>query len=205
MSDFSIRMNGDDGLAPPVDLFPLRPDPKGPKTIAILLILGGVLMCFVGYGDIQLSGAEDLTQDELDTLLTNVRNQGENISDEEYQDFHDEVQETSAYSIRGWSVLTGGVLVVSGGIVLLLLRSLGSKLALGGAMISLVGGVYANNKIAEVSELMLPDSLVLANELMMYLCGVCMVMCAAMAALPLVNASARAALDNKVELIIEEE
>ena len=31
MSDFSIRMNGDDGLAPPVDLFPLRPDPKGPK------------------------------------------------------------------------------------------------------------------------------------------------------------------------------
>ena len=162
-------------------------------------------MCTVGYGDIQLSGAEDLTQDELDTLLTNVRNQGENISDEEYQEFHDEVQETSAYSIRGWSVLTGGVLVVSGGIVLLLLRSLGSKLALGGAMISLVGGVYANNKIAEVSELMLPDSLVLANELMMYLCGVCMVMCAAMAALPLVNASARAALDNKVELIIEEE
>ena len=47
--DVSIRMKDDDGLAPPASLFAPRPDKKGPKTIAILLIMGSVLMLLVGW------------------------------------------------------------------------------------------------------------------------------------------------------------
>ena len=48
--DVSIRMKDDDGLAPPASLFAPRPDKKGPKTIAILLIMGSILMLLVGWG-----------------------------------------------------------------------------------------------------------------------------------------------------------
>ena len=41
--EFSIRMKEEDGLAPPASLFAPRPDKKGPKTIAILLIFGSLL------------------------------------------------------------------------------------------------------------------------------------------------------------------
>ena len=50
--DVSIRMKDDDGLAPPASLFAPRPDKKGPKTIAILLIMGSILMLLVGWGDV---------------------------------------------------------------------------------------------------------------------------------------------------------
>ena len=60
--ELSIRIDGDKGLAPPVDLFAVRPDRKGPKTIAILLILGSLTMIFAAYGDISLANTEDLSQ-----------------------------------------------------------------------------------------------------------------------------------------------
>ena len=47
--DFSIRMKDDDGIAPPASIFAPRPDKKGPKTIAILLIFGSLLMIVIGY------------------------------------------------------------------------------------------------------------------------------------------------------------
>ena len=74
--DFSIRMNGDDGLAPPASLFAPRPDKKGPKTIAILLIMGAaILMILVGWGDIQNSMADDFPDADLDAILDNYQNQ----------------------------------------------------------------------------------------------------------------------------------
>ena len=65
--DFSIRMSDDDGMAPPASLFAPRPDKKGPKTIAVLLVLGSLLMGFTALGDIQLSLSDELSQEELDT------------------------------------------------------------------------------------------------------------------------------------------
>ena len=47
--DVSIRMSSDDALAPPMSLFAPRPDKKGPKTIAILLVLGSILMLITGW------------------------------------------------------------------------------------------------------------------------------------------------------------
>ena len=123
--EFSIRMNEEEGLAPPASLFAPRPDKKGPKTIAILLIIGSLLMGATAIGDFQSSQADDLPQEELDRLLTNVRtSNGENITDAEYQDYHDEVRDSGAYTIRGGSVMVGAMLILVGGIMLFRLRSM---------------------------------------------------------------------------------
>ena len=204
--DFSIRMSSADSLAPPADLFATRPDRKGPKTIGLLLVVGSIMMILAAYGDISLANTDQLSQEELDALLTNVREaNNQNITDEEYQEFHDEARDSGAYSLRGWSVLVGGLAVAVGGIQIFRLKSIGVKLALGGATIAAIGGVYANYMIYNISVDMLPDALILANKISGYLCGICMVVCAATSALPILNASARAALDQKVELFVEDE
>ena len=203
--EFSIRMKDDDGIAPPASIFAPRPDEKGPKTIAILLIIGALLMGFTSFGDIQMSFTDDLSQEELDTLLSNVRNNGENITDEEYQDYHDETRDQGAYSLRGWSVFVGAVLILLGGVLLFSLNVNGPKFALAGSFIAAAGGLYANWTIYTVSLEMLPPSLILANKILGYFCGSCMVICASLAALPLFNAAARAALSQNVTLITEEE
>jgi len=204
--DLSIRIDGNKGLAPPVDLFAVRPDRKGPKTVAILLILGSLTMIVAAYGDLSLANTEDLTQAELDALLTNVREANkQNVTDEQYQEFHDEARESGAYSIRGWSVMIGGLAIGIGGFFLFKLNSVGVKYAISGATIAAIGGIYANYLIYNISLDMLPEALILANKISGYLCGICMVICVATSALPVVNASARAALDQKVELVNEEE
>ena len=49
---FSMRMEGDDAVpTPPVDMFAVRPDRKGPKTVAILIIFGALLLAYQAYGD----------------------------------------------------------------------------------------------------------------------------------------------------------
>lgn len=203
--DVSIRMNNEDSLAPPASLFAPRPDKKGPKTISILLIMGSVLMLLIGWGDIQNSMAEDFPDADLDAILGNYQNQDINITEEEYQEYHDDVRDDGAYSVRGYSLMVGGALVLSGGFLLFRLNMLGVKLSLAGSIIGLIGGFGGTWMMVQVSEKMLPEEVTKITELMSYLCGVCMLMCVALAALPLLNASARAALNQNVTLVNEEE
>ena len=200
----SIRMT-DDGLAPPASLFAPRPDKKGPKTIAILLIMGSILMILTGWGDIQNPMAEDFPRADLDAILDNYQNQDINITEEEYQEYHDEVRDDGAYSVRGYSLLIGGGLVLAGGVFLFRLNMLGVKLSLAGSTIGLLGGFGGTWMMVQVSGELLPDEVTTITELMSYLCGVCMAICIALAALPLLNASARAALNQNVSLVNEEE
>ena len=203
--DVSIRMNNEDSLASPASLFAPRPDKKGPKTISILLIMGSVLMLLIGWGDIQNSMAEDFPDADLDAILGNYQNQDINITEEEYQEYHDDVRDDGAYSVRGYSLMVGGALVLSGGFLLFRLNMLGVKLSLAGSIIGLIGGFGGTWMMVQVSEKMLPEEVTKITELMSYLCGVCMFMCVALAALPLLNASARAALNQNVTLVNEEE
>ena len=203
--DVSIRMNNEDSLAPPASLFAPRPDKKGPKTISILLIMGSVLMLLIGWVDIQNSMAEDFPDADLDAILGNYQNQDINITEEEYQEYHDDVRDDGAYSVRGYSLMVGGALVLSGGFLLFRLNMLGVKLSLAGSIIGLLGGFGGTWMMVQVSEKMLPEEVTKITELMSYLCGVCMLMCVALAALPLLNASARAALNQNVTLVNEEE
>ena len=57
----------------------------------------------------------------------------------------------------------------------------------------------------ETSGDILPDGVTEITRLMSYLCGVCMSICVAMSLLPLLNSSARMALQNNVTLVTEEE
>ena len=206
MSDgFSIRMNNDDGIAPPMEAFQPRPDKKGPKTVAIILILGGVLLAVIGYGDITMALADDLAQEEIDLALAQPRSGGENITDSEYQQFHDKARDSGAYLIRGSSMFIGGTLITIGGILLFRLNSLGPKLASGGACLSFVGGVTGSWLVKSASEILPSPTLQLANEIMVYLCATCTLLCCALAILPLFNAASRAALDQNLSVRIEEE
>ena len=203
--EVSIRMKDDEGLAPPAFLFAPRPDKKGPKTIAVLLVMGSILMILVGWGDFQNSRADDFPDADLDAILENYNNQEINITAEEYQEYHDELREDGAYSVRGYSLMIGGVLVLVGGIMLFSLNKTGVKLSLAGSIIGLAGGFGGTWMMTQVSSEMLPKEVTTVTELMSYLCGVCMLVCVALAALPLLNASARAALNQGVTLVSEEE
>jgi len=203
--DFSIRMSGDDGLAPPASLFSPKPDKKGPKTIAILLILGSILMILIGWGDVQNSMADDFPEEDLDPILENYENQKLNITADDYQEYHDEVRDSGAYSVRGYSLLVGGLLVLSGGFILFRLNILGVKLSILGSVVGLIGGFSGTWMMVGVSEEILPEGVTEITRLMSYMCGLCMSICVAMALLPLLNSSARMALQQKITLVTEEE
>ena len=203
--DFSIRMKDDDGIAPPASIFEPRPDRKGPKTIAILLILGSILMVVIGFGDIQNSMAEDFPDADLEPILENYQNQEIDITEEDYQEYHDEIRDDGAYSVRGYSLMIGGILVLVGGFMLFRLKLLGVKLAITGSLLGLIGGFAGTWMMVDVSGEILPKGVTEITRLMAYMCGVCMAICVALAALPILNSSARMALNEKVTLVNEEE
>ena len=114
--EVSIRMNDDDDIAPPAFIFAPRPDKKGPKTIAILLIMGSLIMILVGWGDIQNSMRDDFPEEGND-IISNFENNDEvNVTIDDYQEFHDEIRDNGYYTIRGYSLTIGGGLLIVGGV-----------------------------------------------------------------------------------------
>ena len=98
------------------------------------------------------------------------------------------------------------MLLLVGAIYLLQLRAIGSILATIGASIGFLGGIIGSYLVNEASIDNLAEPLLLTYELFMYLCGVCMFVCTAFAALPLVNARSEPLIkNNKVEIITESE
>ena len=184
----------------PVDLFPPRADKKGPKTIAIILIMGSLLMIMVGFEDIQNSNREDF--EDAKSQVENYQNLEVNVTEEEYQEYHDEVRDSGAYSVRGYSLLIGGIMVFVGGFMLYTLKSLGAKISTLGSGIGLIGGFYGSWMMSDTSG-MLPPEVAQTFEFLSYICGTCMLLCFAMSILPLINASARLALDQKVKLEVD--
>ena len=73
---FSMRMEDEDSVpTPPIDMFAIRPDTKGPKSVAVLIMLGALLLAFQAYGDYQLHSATDLSDEEVNALLTTPNSQ----------------------------------------------------------------------------------------------------------------------------------
>ena len=189
------------------DMFAVRPDRKGPKTVAILLLLGGIFFAILGYADLSNHGSEALSDSQIDTLINVPNQQGENLSIEQFQEFHKGVNEENGYLIRGASLGLGSILVIVGSVMLYLMKPLGGKLALAGSTIALVGGIFGNVVIHDAAKEHLQDSMLIQTyEITGYLCGVCTFLCGALALLPLINARARLAFDeaNAVELVQDE-
>ena len=193
---FSMRMSENQPEHIP-DMFPIRPDTKGPKSVGILLIFGAIFLFFQAYGDVSLHQAEDLSTAEVEMLLVTPNSQGdgsENVSIEQYQEFHDAARESGGYALRGYGLGVASIMLFVGGILLFLLKGSGAKLALGGAFTGMASGIGGSLLVKGAADTHLVGVLLLTYEITAYFCGVCMFMCAGVAALPLINARARLAL-----------
>jgi len=199
--DFSIIMD-DEEASVPSDIWgdiPIKADRRGPKTIAVLIFLGGLLILFQAYTDYTTHGLEDIPESEVERLLETPNSQSDTpITPEEYQQFHDDARDSNGYLIRSIGLFISGTLVTIGSINLFRLLSSGPKIATLGAGIGFVTGLYGSHLIRVASDENLSGALLLTYEIFTYLCGTCMFLCGAFSALPLINARARAALDNKV-------
>tara|TARA_B110000483_G_C18201534_1_gene545465 strand:- start:4008 stop:4664 length:657 start_codon:yes stop_codon:yes gene_type:complete len=208
---FSMRMdeNQPESEIPP-HVFAIQPDSKGPKSIGILLILSALLLFGLAYGDISLHQAEDLSNEEVELILSTPNSQGdgtEDISVDQYQKFHDAARDSGGYAIRGYGLGLAGIMILFGGVMLLSLKGAGAKLAVGGGILGMASGISGSLLVKGAADANLIGVLLLTYEITTYLCGVCMAMCIGLAALPLINARARLALypENKVQLKIDTE
>ena len=188
------------------DMFAIRPDHKGPKTVAILLIVFSIFLGFVAKADLDLAGTEQVSDAYMEQILETPNQQGDNVSFEEYQSYHQEVNDNNGYLIRGVSLAIGSVAGIVGGTLLYRMKPIGGKLALSGALISFVGGIVGNMIFYDAAQLHLRGTIQDNAEYFGYACGICTFFVAALALLPLINARARLAFAevNKVELIQEE-
>jgi hypothetical protein len=189
-----------------VDMFAIRPDHKGPKTVAILLIVFSIFLGFVAKADLDLAGTEQVSDAYMEQILETPNQQGDNVSFEEYQSYHQEVNDNNGYLIRGVSLAIGSVAGIVGGALLYRMKPFGGKLALAGALISFVGGIIGNMIFYDAAQLHLRGTIQDNAEYFGYACGICTFFVAALALLPLINARARLAFAevNKVELLQEE-
>ena len=197
--DFSIIMD-DNETSTPSDIWddiPIKPDRKGPKTIAVMIFIGGLLILFQAYSDFTANRLEDVPDSEVERLLETPNSQSETpITPEQYQQFHDDARDSGGYLIRSIGLFISGGLVLFGSVNLFRLLSSGPKIATLGAGIGFASGLYGSHLIRVASDDNLGGALLLTYEIFTYLCGTCMFLCGAFSALPLINARARAALDN---------
>lgn len=208
----SIMMGKEDSIPQepqiPYDLLAVRADKKGPKSVAILLIIGAILIGFQAYGDWQLNSAQDLSDSDVEEILITLNSQSdEELSIEDYQTFHDAARDSNGYLLRAVGLGLAAALIFIGAPLLFKLNPLGAKLSVLGAAIGFIGGVAGSYQLNQAAIDTLHGSLSLTYEIMMYLCGVCMAMCIAIAVMPLFNVASRMALygEDKVNLVYEQE
>jgi len=208
----SIMMGKEDSIPEgpqfPSDILAVRADKKGPQTVAILLILGAILIAIYAVENWQLHSAQDLSDSETEEILVTLNSQdGEELSVEDYQDFHDAARDSGGYLLRAAGLGLAAVLILIGAPLLFKLNPIGAKLSIAGASIGFLGGVAGSYQLNQAAMETLHGPLSFTYELMMYLCGVCMAVCVAIAVMPLFNVAARMALygEDKVVLIQEEE
>ena len=155
------------------------------------------MILFQAYTDYTTHGLEDIPDSEVERLLETPNSQSDTpITPEEYQQFHDDARDSGGYQIRAVGLFISGILVTFGSINLFRLNSSGPKTATLGAGIGFISGLYGSHLIRVASDENLGGALLLTYEIFTYLCGTCMFLCGAFSALPLINARARAALDN---------
>ena len=183
----------------------IRPDEKGPKNLAILLLFSSLIVAGMGWQDWQLHN-DGLSDEQIETFLATPNSQpGEPTTVEQYRDFEADVRENSGDLLRGVSLMLASVCLFVGAPMLYRLQRRGAHLCTVGALIGLVGGVVGSMTINSAAQTYLGDAMKLTYEIWVYLCGTTMGLCLAVAALPLLNARARLALHPRVAIVHEEE
>lgn len=177
------------------DRFEVRPDRSGPRNLAVLLMLGALVVLWMGYADLQAHRI-GLSDDQVSTLIATPNAQGgEPTSLEDFRTFESNARDQGAFLTRAVALLTSGGMVLIGGALLFRLQRAGAYLCTAGAAIGLLGGVAGSIMIRGTAQDHLGDALAFTYEVWVYLCGAMMGLCLAMAALPLLNLRARMALE----------
>ena len=113
---FSMRMDESQPESEmPPDLFAVRPDTKGPRTVGILLLFGALVLLGQAYGDIGLHNAADLSNEEVGAILDVPNSQGDGSNEvtvDEYQTFHDAARESGGYALRGYGMVFSSLLLI---------------------------------------------------------------------------------------------
>ena len=189
-----------------LDMFAIRPDHKGPKAVAIILIVCSLFFALVAKADIDLANQEEVSDAFMTEILETPNQQGDNISFDAYQSYHKEVNENNGYHIRGISLAIGSAAGLIGGVLLFRMKPMGGKIALSGALVSFVGGIVGNMVFHDAAQNHLNGTIQANAEYSGYACGICTFLFAALALLPLINARARLAFQetNKVVLAQDE-
>lgn len=177
------------------DRFEVRPDRSGPRNLAVLLMLGALVVLWMGYADLQAHRI-GLSDDQVSTLIATPNAQGgEPTTLEDFRTFENDARDQGAFLTRAVSLLASGGMVLIGSALLFRLRRVGAYLCTAGAAIGLLGGVAGSIMIRGTAQDHLGDALAFTYEAWVYLCGAMMGLCLAMAALPLLNLRARMALE----------
>ncbi len=190
----SIRIENEisqPSLVAPV--IPVRPNSTIPVLMGLLLVLGGILVMFMGYSEISKQGEPNLPKDE-EKQLEQGFSQNSNITGEDIQDLHDNLRHAKYYWYLGSGFMFGGLLMLVGGIQLLRKRSIGAKLGIGGNAIVILGALISYGTSSGPSEELGPMVSITYTGLA-FVYGICSLCCGVFAAFPLLHASGRAALD----------
>ena len=177
------------------DIFPVHPDRSGPRNLAVLLMLGALVVLWMGYADLQAHRI-GLSDDQVSTLIATPNTQGgEPTTLDDFRAFERDARDDGAFLTRAVALLTSGGLVLTGAALLFRLRRTGAYLCTAGAAIGLLGGVGGSVMIRGSAQAHLGDALAFTYEAWVYICGAMMGLCLAMAGLPLLNLRARMALE----------
>ena len=145
--DFSIIIEDESpSSSVPKDVWggiPIKEDKKGPKTIAMVLFFGAIMILFQSYQDFLLHSSEDISDKEVETLLETPNSQSDvQITEEQYQQFHDDARDSNGFIIRAIGLGIAGTMVLVGSINTFRLKQTGPVIATTGATIGLISGVY---------------------------------------------------------------
>ena len=119
----------------------------------MVLFLGAILVLFQSYQDFLLHSSEDISDEEVETLLETPNSQSDvQITEEQYQQFHDDARDSNGFIIRAIGLGIAGTLILVGSINTFRLKQTGPIISTTGATIGLISGVYGSQLIRLASD-----------------------------------------------------
>ncbi len=189
----SIKWDDDEPASESRIVIPVSPTPAIPKSIGIILILGGLLALLSGGANlIEASSDASLDPSSVEPLAQQIRSGGENITAEEIVEFYDELESRGYYLYLGLFEFTAGICLIVGGFFLFRLNKIGIRIgATGGILLiadAIVGAYFLSTTDAP-SEL-----LTLTLNILQGLVTMCGLFCTILPFVPLMFAGASQAL-----------
>ncbi len=186
-------------------LFEPRADTKGPKNIGTFMILGGILLLLFAYSNLTYHFS-DLSDGDVEILLKNSNRQSdENTTLEEYRAFEQFSQDESSFFFKAVGLGLAGCTSIVGGGMLRQLNATGSKVAGVGVGLGTCIVFVTSFDIYHQSKVGLNQSLQLTYLTTVYLWSTILGLCFAMSVLPIINAQAKLAMNQRVTLEVQDE